>query len=140
MKILIGCEGRRAEVEDFILANGREYKVAETGLTGEPNQCFANCQQYVACEGFMKGCKLRYCEGWVDTGGPFLLYHAWLVDDEGNAYDPTLGTKYADCAYYGVEFDTGYIRKTAAKTGMWHCLIDNELTDWEILEGLEEAA
>lgn len=135
MKVLLGCDWRPDDVLDYIYENGKVYdKVVEPAIIGEPNQCFANCQQHVACEGYFTNDGLTYCEGYVETHNLFLLYHGWLVDADGNVHDPTLGTKFADCKYHGVEIDTEYVRKTAYKTGYWHALLDNELTEFELLE------
>lgn len=78
---------------------------------GRPNFCYANCQQLV-----LKSDTLKYVEGYaiaVDeriSGCP--IPHAWVVDSDGRAYDPT----WQDVGWYYL----GIVFPTPLVDTIWH--------------------
>lgn len=82
---------------------------------GKAGECFYNAYQRMSMH---RG--LRYCEGYAipgDTG--VALEHAWLVDEGGNAVDPTWchGT-----SYFGMIFPKTKVFKVAVLTGHYGIL------------------
>lgn len=51
----------------------------------EPSQCYFNCQKLVFSQ---RGDRYRYYEGWI-CNLPLPIQHAWIVGEDGTAYDPT---------------------------------------------------
>lgn len=71
---------------------------------GQPRLCYANCKQLV-----LKNRSLTYVEGYAMAVGVSLpLQHAWLLDTDGCAIDPTWETP--GCCYLGIPLATTWIK------------------------------
>ncbi len=52
---------------------------------GQPKSCYFNCQEIIK-----NRLDLIYCEGFATTPElPLAFYHAWLLNSQGHAIDPT---------------------------------------------------
>lgn len=78
---------------------------------------------------------LFYCEGWACSPKlPLPIQHAWLVDDQGHAYDPTWET---GGTYYGVPVKLSYVKRTILDTGYYGILVNDWRSDCVIVrEGI----
>jgi hypothetical protein len=115
----------------YVQENGRSYAPAPLPARmrrGPMKQCFANA--FKAAKRAPK--RYRYVEGFATNMIPVL--HAWVVDADGNAYDPTWGDEMKDA--YGVAFDLDYVRKVTLRTRRWGVLADPE-TVRRLVEGLD---
>lgn len=92
--------------EDFVLKEGREFKVNYRKLNkypmGEVKQCYQNAFNLALAYP-----ELIYVEGFASTVIPTM--HAWVIDQKGVVYDPTWSMKerkeeYRPTGYYGVPF------------------------------------
>jgi hypothetical protein len=83
---------------------------------GEPQQCFRNCALHVI-EGRDD---LVYVEGYALSIIP--IHHAWLVDAEGNVYDPTWRAPGHE--YIGVPFNREFLCEMLVESGLYG-LLDN---------------
>lgn len=71
---------------------------------GQPRLCYANCQQLA-----LKNRSLTYVEGYAIAAGVSLpLHHAWLLDTDGCAIDPTWETP--GCCYLGIPLATAWVK------------------------------
>ncbi len=71
---------------------------------GQPRLCYANCQCLV-----LKNRSLTYVEGYAMAAGvPLPLQHAWLLDTDGCAIDPTWET--LGSCYLGIPLATSWIK------------------------------
>ena len=79
---------------------------------GRMGACFENAMQ-VALYG---GDGYDYCEGYAVAPGLFPMHHGWVTVDGRTAIDPTWpeGTH-----YFGIQFDTGFVRKRILQRGYW---------------------
>ena len=100
----------------------KEYGVAwsiakkiDHGALSEMGQCYRNAALMAAV---VPG--LIYCEGLACTGTlNFPMWHAWLVDEHGNAYDPT----WADGGhYFGVPMTKEFLYQFIEETGAYGVL------------------
>ena len=74
---------------------------------GQPRLCYANCQQLA-----LKNRSLTYVEGYAMAAGVSLpLHHAWLLDTDGYAIDPTWDSP--GC-YFGVPLSTAWVESVLA--------------------------
>jgi hypothetical protein len=71
----------------------------------------------------------RYAEGYSFSLIPTL--HAWLVDPDGNAVDPTW--REPGAAYLGIIFPVEEVRANWQETGVF-CMIDDWHNDWPLLK------
>jgi hypothetical protein len=108
----------------FILKHGRAFEpdlLTFKGWTGEPKNCFGNAALYA----LTRDPTLTYVEGFVNVIIP--VHHAWLARDDGSIIDPTLriegggidgGPRIgpAPHAYFGVPFNSDFVRKFILKT------------------------
>lgn len=108
----------------FLLEHGRAFPVTERtykGRRGTPKQCYMNAGN-LACTS--RG--LTYAEGFVTLpryGIP--IPHAFLVDDQGGAVDPTLRRDdQGDRVYFGLLFTETYLRRSILASGYWGLLCD----------------
>lgn len=71
---------------------------------GQPRFCYANCKQLA-----LKNRNLTYVEGYAMAQGvPLPLQHAWLLDTDGYAIDPTW--EIPGCCYLGIPLATAWIK------------------------------
>ena len=88
--------------EELILDRGVEMKYAplpDNIERGIPKGCYYNCLQLLR-----KHPEFTYCEGYAQSEDlPLPLFHAWLVDGNGNVIDPTWDK---GDAYLGIPFNT----------------------------------
>ena len=92
--------------EEALLDVGQEMKPLirpQYIKRGRPNFCYANCQQLV-----LHSDTLKYVEGYAVAADDRIsgcpLPHAWVVDSDGCAYDPTW--KDVGWYYFGIVFAT----------------------------------
>ncbi len=70
---------------------------------GEPKSCYFNCQEIIK-----KRPDLIYCEGFATAPElPLAFSHAWLLDSQGKAIDPTWETPGIE--YMGVAFNNKWV-------------------------------
>lgn len=70
---------------------------------GRPNFCYANCQQLV-----LYSDTLKYVEGYAVAADDCCpIPHAWVIDTDGRAYDPTW--KDIESYYIGIVFSTSLV-------------------------------
>ncbi len=124
--------GQLYSIEDFVLQHGREYKPTPRPIgvpRGWPKQCFANCLRIIA-----RRKRLLYVEGYaVLKVMPLPIHHAWLAaEGSDDAIDPTTD---GIAAYFGVAFDTGYVRQHWRRTQKTDniCLLDRWAEGWPLL-------
>ncbi|WP_378941208.1 hypothetical protein [Mesorhizobium sp. ANAO-SY3R2] len=90
---------------------------------GAPKECFANTARALLARIGSGRRDIRYAEGYaVDRVGiPLPIQHAWLVDVNGFAIDPTWSDG-ADHLYFGIAFKTDFIlamlRQTNGECGL----------------------
>lgn len=93
--------------EDLILQCGRvmEPKPLPKNIKpGQPRLCYANSQHLV-----FKNPALTYVEGYAMAQGvSFPLHHAWLLDADGYAIDPTWEPY--GCCYLGVPLAASWVK------------------------------
>lgn len=101
----------------LVLKIGKAYAgVPFRGKPRAPKKCFENALRYAEANG------LRYAEGYglsgtlIKNGLFFPVEHAWCVDDEGNAVDPTWRNPETSL-YYGIEFDVWQVWSRVSRTG-----------------------
>lgn len=101
---------------------------------GQPRLCYANCQRLV-----LRNRSLTYVEGYAmaqDVSLP--LQHAWLLDADGCAIDPTWETL-ASC-YLGIPLATAWVksiwdsRKQKRRTDELSIFQGNYLEQFEIFK------
>lgn len=123
--------------EDFVLANGKQYRVNYDTLNrfgvGTPKECYKNSTDYVLNH-LSQG--LTYVEGYVSCVIPIL--HAWVVDADGEIADLTLSVadrkeQYYPCDYYGVEVPTPTLMALLNYTGKYG-LIDSWQAGWPLFK------
>lgn len=119
---------RYASIEDFLLKEGRAFEPVPrpNGITKMADkQCFKNCFQLATAS---RG-KYRYAEGYGASIIP--VSHAWLVDGEGNAVDPTW--RNPGSAYFGIVIPEKLLLTIVLRKGTYGCLDDWE-NRWPILK------
>lgn len=123
-------------VEDLVLTHGRWATPTRlpSELRGPLGACFANASRYSLLSG------LTYVEGYALSAGGLVFAHAWCVDDQGQAHDPTWpdGSGYA---YLGIPFSASHIHTYDEQFGNACLLHDTHLDEHRILrEGLPVTA
>jgi hypothetical protein len=105
-------------IPEFVLKHGREYEPAELadGIElGKRGECFRNAWQLV--ERFSD--ELTYVEGYAISIIP--MHHAWCVDADGNAVDPTWEYDWTR-QYFGVPMSSDYVRAALLRREVWGVL------------------
>jgi hypothetical protein len=96
--------------EELVLHCGfpMEWKpLPETIAPVEPGFCYWNCQQLA-----LANINLTYVEGYaLDAGVGFPIAHAWLLDTDFRAIDPTWNSQ---ASYFGIPFDAAWVRSFLA--------------------------
>jgi hypothetical protein len=128
----------------FTLEHGQQW--TPQALPGEfdrwePKACFANSQELLVQEDFLTpDSGLTYVEGYAVSGeliemGTWIpLHHGWLVDREGRVIDVTW-TKPEGSIYFGVPFNTRYVKRVIKETKLFTSLIDNMAQHWPLITG-----
>ncbi len=124
--------GHISPIYAFLAKHGRRFKpkpLPKNLRRGRMKECFLN-----AFNASQTG-KYRYVEGCA--AGIIPTMHAWVTDDEGNAYDVT----WKDGKdYFGVTFNSGYVLEAARRTRHAGILVDPREANRLIVEAnLEEA-
>lgn len=121
--------------EQFVLEHGRSftpqpYRLEVWGFKGVTKRCFANTYELVK----QHPDKLRYVEGYcIPPQFNIPIPHAWAIDSQDRVIDPTLVSGVRD--YYGVVFDTGYVRRINRDGRRGVAMIDNDADDFPLLTG-----
>ncbi len=107
--------------EDFILRNGKEFKVSKEKIKlGKIRECFRNAF-YLADNGG----KYVYVEGYATTkGNPLPVLHAWCINQDSEVVDPTWED---GDEYFGTSFDLNYVRKVILKRKKFGVLDNYEM-------------
>lgn len=113
--------GRDGGMIDFMLTHGRDYRMGPDSFAGprdEVHMCFMNATWRA-----INYPTLTYVEGYVSTHG-VPIEHAWCVDANGVVVDPTLepNTDGRILGYFGVPFETEYLRKATFKNKVYGLL------------------
>jgi len=131
--------GHDAPLERFLLENGRDFQVARfEGQMMPAKRCFKNALQYAGRRGF------RYAEGFaisgtlLSSGIVFPVHHAWCVDEDGNAVDPTWGDSEAG-RYFGMDFDVREVLKRVTGKESYGMFVTGRLgiVDLDYLKSLD---
>lgn len=132
-------------VEEFVLKHGRSWTAAQRPKgwrRKEMKQCFANSQRTLIERWWAGDESLTYVEGFAyhgKLGTTFKVHHGWLVDEEGRVIDLTWECPESSI-YFGVPFQTEYVKQQASTSGMWATLLYHEWTDFELLRGITPIA
>lgn len=99
--------GYPAIIERFVLRNGTTFVDAvRPKKMGQIKQCFKNASHMALGDD-----SLTYHEGFMKRPDlPIFIHHAWVVDRQGTAIDPTL-RDVKDVTYTGVPIDTDSLMK-----------------------------
>ncbi|MUG92851.1 hypothetical protein F7734_10475 [Scytonema sp. UIC 10036] len=83
-----------------------EPRVAPEELKGAPSHCYYNCQQIIRKKKYKN---LTYVEGYaIAPEVSFPINHAWLVDSDGYAVDPTW--RETGLLYFGIPLDNSWVK------------------------------
>lgn len=131
---------RYVSVEEFVLANGKAFgenkPLPDHVVMGEPKQCFTNS----SIQFMQNGGELAYVEGIaVGKSLGFPVHHAWLVDEDGNVYDPTW-SQYApgDALYFGVPFGDAYVFATMRREEYYGMLTPGDFFNKRLFDGADK--
>lgn len=123
--------------EELVLECGRVMEpkpLPKNVKRGLPRLCYANCQRLV-----LKNRSLTYVEGYAMAQGVSLpLQHAWLLDADGCAIDPTWDSP--GCCYLGIPLATSWVksiwnsRKQKGRTDELSILQGNHLEEFSIFK------
>jgi len=122
------CQWKLKSINALILRYGRQMVISKkTKLSSDtPKLCYQNAYR-AACE----NSNLFYCEGYVSFMG-IPINHAWVVDKDGNGFEPTLKFKKGESLeYFGVTFTTPFILEESLKSGHYGVFGDM-LKPWQV--------
>lgn len=124
---------------DFVLRLGRDFPhrpLPKDVRRRAPRQCFYNA----ASLALRRPKEFLYVEGYAFTQG-FCTEHAWCVDRDGNAVDPTWRGEAAP-HYFGVAFLHSYVLRQARERGELGGLINalDGPEPWPLCTGLHPLA
>ncbi|WP_435655828.1 hypothetical protein [Brucella pituitosa] len=101
-------------VATTLLSHGKFWRVSapsENAHFSIPKACFANAQAEVISRRNHRQTQFYYVEGYAcDLELPIPLHHAWLVNSEGEVFDPTWSDA-EQCVYFGMKFKTSYVQE-----------------------------
>jgi hypothetical protein len=116
-KVAFGGDNKLVE---FMLNHGRDYKVGPNtfaGPRGKTGMCYMNATLLAH-----NNPEMTYVEGYVATHG-VPIEHAWCVDKDGFVVETTIdGSKGHVSEYYGVPFNTRYLRKATVTNDVYGLL------------------
>jgi hypothetical protein len=107
----------------FMLNHGRDYPVGpETyaGPRGTPQSCYMNAT-HLAINTQLDDNALTYVEGSISVCG-IPIDHAWCINADGIVIDPTLKPDKEVRDYFGVPFQTDYVRKAILRNKVYGLL------------------
>lgn len=122
--------------EALILDNGCEYDVSPDIPDwldyGIPKQCYSNCYEAV----LNNPADLTYCEGYyTDDSIPIVIFHAWVLSNDGFAYDLTLhADDRPNGQYFGIAFDIGFVTHRLNETECFSVFETDYMFDYPLLE------
>jgi len=123
-------EWKYAHMFDYVLQNGRQFKVRKEFPDdierGPKKQCYTNCFGIV-----MTYDNYRYCEGYAKSAYGFITEHAWLIDENDEVVDPTWDDGFE---YYGYIIDVETLEHVSKKTE-YIGIIDNYKAKIMLLKG-----
>jgi hypothetical protein len=123
--------------EELVLECGREMKPIPAPKYikhGIPKQCYFNCLELIK-----KHPDLTYVEGYALGDISFPVSHAWLMNPQGKALDPTWES--GGLCYIGIPFQTQWVldfleaRKQRGKTDCLSLFESNYLEEFSFLKG-----
>lgn len=122
-------------LENFVLRNGQEFKRTEHVLkVGPVKECFSNATHFILNQNL--GSPYLYCEGYaVRPSIGMLIHHAWVVDNNGNAYDLTWRNN-EQCYYYGVTFDAETLEEQILANGVYG-LLDTGMLNVDLMQRID---
>ena len=107
-------------VATTLLSHGKFWRVSaqsENTRFSIPKACFANAQADVISPRNHRQKQFCYVEGYAcDLELPIPLHHAWLVNSEGEVFDPTWSDA-EQCVYFGMKFKTSYVQERFSARG-----------------------
>lgn len=122
------CTWKLKSINALILKYGRKYSVSKnTKLSSDtPKMCYQNAYK-AACDNH----DLLSCEGCVSFMG-IPINHAWVVNKEGKAFEPTLKFKKGESLeYFGVTYTTQFIIEESLRSGHYGVFGDM-LLPWQV--------
>ncbi len=130
----------------LLLARGRHFipmGLPSNYRRGIAKQCFANSQRIVMRSFAKTGMGgIRYAEGYACSGKLSVslpIHHAWIVDENGQVIDPTWECPETS-VYFGVTFETGFLRERLATFESYDSLLDDRRDGWSLLGSQEMQA
>lgn len=121
-----------SSAHDFVLKEGKSYNVQDylpsDMVRGPKGDCFKTAFEIIMLD--YEG-RYTYVEGFAFSIA-FPMAHAWVVDEDGKAWDPTWtdGTVYCGC-----EFPSDYVRQMVFEQKAYVSMIDNCGGGWPLLTG-----
>ncbi len=107
-------------VATTLLSHGKFWRVSTQSGNARfsiPKACFANAQAEVISPRNHRQKQFYYVEGYAcDLELPIPLHHAWLVNSEGEVFDPTWSDA-EQCVYFGMKFKTSYVQERFSARG-----------------------
>lgn len=119
----LGVPRSMESAEAFVLQHGEEFEdphLPDHLEEMEPNMCFMNCFELAGTRD-----DLVYCEGWViQDGFPLPIHHAWCIDEDGRAVEPTIViAEFKTLSYFGIRIpDFGALCEVIEETGTYSVL------------------
>lgn len=107
----------------FMLNHGRDYVVGSktyAGPRGAPQSCYMNATN-LAISTQLDDSPLIYVEGSISVCG-VPIDHAWCINADGIVIDPTLKPDKEVTDYFGVPFQTDYVRKAILRNKVYGLL------------------
>lgn len=134
-KINQSSDFRYKSTQALVLEYGQPFtKKFKSPFKGKIKSCFENCFQAL-----LKYPKFHYCEGFaIDDELPLAVSHAWLINEKGEAIDPTwIGEQYKGSVYFGVVFNTEFVFEFARKVKHYGILDSDYMNNHQLQrEGL----
>jgi hypothetical protein len=125
--------GEYPNVSAFLVRHGRDFTAKPLPSeikAGRPRECFRNCAEIAT-----SFARFTYCEGYALGIIPTL--HAWLMDSDGQAIDPTWTGEgkrpQIGWEYFGVPIKTRYVIQHLLATECYGPVLDNWTQGWPIL-------
>lgn len=102
---------------------------------------YGNCYENSLLMAVRHAGRLHYAEGWAESSIGLPIQHAWLVDADGNCYDPTWDDN-LDRQYYGIAFDTDWaVGRAIDQDCCYGLLVNDWMHDNELLvDGIPDEA
>lgn len=114
-QFLTQCAGLGAMLYGYVLTRGRHFSAAARPphiKRGVPRECYKNAAELA----FDNPDKYAYVEGYAQA--IITTPHAWVVTKDNQVIDPTWENT-EQAAYYGIPFDTQFLRERIFSQGFW---------------------